>query len=69
MGGVRGIHEVLEPTKRRVDNLADKIWQLNQSNETKTQNLEKYFEELAARAKEYGWSKDEDNPRAWIDRQ
>ena len=58
-----------DTTKRRVDNLADKIWQLNQGNETKTQNLEKDWDDLAARAKKNGWSKDEDNPRAWIERQ
>ena len=53
-----------DSTKRRVDSLAEKIWQLNESNETKTKNLENDFEELAVRANEFGWSKDEDYPRA-----
>ena len=57
-----------DSTRRRVDSLTEKMWQLNQSNETKTKNLEDDFEDLAARAKDFE-SKDEDNPRAWIERQ
>ena len=44
-----------------VDSVEENTWQLNQSNETKTKNLEQEWEDLAAWAKEFGWSKDEDN--------
>ena len=51
-------------TKRKVDCIAEKIWQRKQSIETMSKNLENDFEESAAWAKEFGWSTDEDNPRA-----
>ena len=53
--------ESWEPTKRNNDSIAKKAWQLNQSNETKSQNLEHDWDTLMAR--ELGWSQEE-NPRS-----
>ena len=48
MGGGRRIHEVMELDQKKGGQSRRK-WQLNQSNETKTKNLENDFEELVAR--------------------
>ena len=52
----------------KVDSSAEKMWQLSQSTDTKTKNLEQHWKDLATRAKEFGFSEDEDNPRAWIEK-
>ena len=56
-----------EPTIRRVDCIAGKSWQRKRSDDRKTKNLKNDWEVLTALAKESGWSKDEDNPRALIE--
>ena len=46
-----------DPAKKIVDNLAEKILQLNQS-DTKTKNREDDWKDLTTPAEEFGWSKD-----------
>ena len=58
-----------DPTNRPVDTMANNIWQLNQSSATKTLNLEHDFDELSTRAREFGRSGEDDNRRAWIEKQ
>ena len=55
-------------TQRRMDSLAEEMWQLNQSYEAKSRDLENDFDEVAARAKECGSSNDDDTSGAWIER-
>ena len=50
------------------DCIAEEAWQLNRSNDTTAKNLESYWEVLTALVKEFGWSKDEDDPRASIEK-
>ena len=57
-----------DSTKKRVDSITEKICQLSQSSETKTKNLDQDWEDSAAGAKKFGWSKDEDNPRVRIEK-
>ena len=45
------------PTKREIDPTADKVWQLNQCNETNIQKLEHDWDVLMALAMERGLSK------------
>ena len=46
-----------EPTTRKVDCVAEKVWQVNQSNVTKSKNLENDWDVLTASAKEFGLEK------------
>ena len=36
--------------------IMDKVWQMMQSNDTKTMNLDKDFEELMGKAQQTGWN-------------
>ena len=44
-----------DPAKKRVDTLATQIWQMTQSNATKTENLENDFGELSTKTRVFGW--------------
>ena len=61
LDGVRGIHDGMGSEKMWVDSLAVKMWQLSQSNDTKSKNVENDWTNLAARAEEFGWPT-EDKP-------
>ena len=54
-----------DPTKRKVDSLAE--WQLAKA-ATQRQRAWKTGKILMTRAEEFGRSKDEDNPGAWIEK-
>ena len=68
MDRVRIIHEGMGLDKKKGGQHRIKLWQINQSNEAKTKNLEQDLEDVATGTKEFGWSKDEDNPRAWTEK-
>ena len=44
-----------DPTKRKVDSLAERRWQLSQSSDATIKNLEQGWKE------EFGWSKDDES--------
>ena len=58
-----------EASKRETEVLATKIWQMTQSSDTKTQNLEVDFEELMSKAKELGWQTASESSKFWEERQ
>ena len=57
-----------DPARRRTGTLCTKIWQMTQSNATKSKNLENDFAELSTKTKELGWSDENDFLRAWIEK-
>ena len=54
-----------EASKRKTEVLARKIWQMTQSSDTKTLNLEADFEELMSKAKELGWQTAGESSKFW----
>ena len=54
------------PEKTRTNTLSTKIWQMTQSNATKTENLENDFMDLSTKSTELGWFDGMSNPRAWL---
>ena len=52
--------ESWEPTEKNIDSMYEKAWQVNRSSDKKGKNLEPDWERLLSRAKEHGWSKNED---------
>ena len=54
--------------KRRTNTLGTQIWQMTQSNATKTENLENDFMEPSTTTRDLGWSDEKDNPKVWIEK-
>ena len=53
-----------DPEKRRTNTQCTNLWQMTQSNWTKTDNLGNDLMELAAKSKELGWSDEKSDARA-----
>ena len=47
--------------------IMDKVWQMMQSKDTKTLNLDKDFEEFMNKAKQAGWNESSKTKRFWIE--
>ena len=50
---------------RRPRYIMDKMWQMMQSKDTKTLNLDKDFEEIMDKAKQAGWNESTKTKRFW----
>ena len=51
----------------RPHHIMDKMWQMMQSNDTKTMNLDKDFEEMVNKAKRTGWNGLTQTTRFWAE--
>ena len=47
--------------------IIDRMWQMMQSKDTKTLNLDKDFEEIMNKAKHAGWNESTRTKRFWIE--
>ena len=45
----------------------DKMWQMMQTNDTRTMNLDKYFEEVLNMAQQTGWNGSTQATRFWAE--
>ena len=51
----------------RPHHIMDKMWQMMQSNDTETMNLDKDFEEMVSKAKQTGWNGSTKTTRFWAE--
>ena len=52
----------------RPQNISDKIWQMMQRNDTKSENLDKDFAETRERAQQIGWNETLKTSKIWAER-
>ena len=58
-----------EPEKKRSRTLNAKIWQLVQSSNTKSENLEHAFNEIVAKVQDLGWEGGKRLSRCWVEKE
>ena len=52
----------------RPQNISDKLWQLMQSNDTNSENLDKDFAEILEKAHQVGWNESAKVSRVWAEK-
>ena len=52
----------------RAQNISDKLWQMMQSNDTMSENLDKDFAEILEKVHQIGWNESAKVSRVWAEK-